>query len=74
MLLGRFGLAIPALMLAGRFGSQPHRAPTPGTLPTDTSLFASVIIGTVLIVGALTYFAVVALGPIIEQLLLNANH
>ena len=74
MLLGRFGLAIPALMLAGRFGSQPHRAPTPGTLPTDTSLFASVIMGTVLIVGALTYFAVVALGPIIEQLLLNASH
>jgi potassium-transporting ATPase potassium-binding subunit len=74
MLLSRFGLAIPALMLAGRFGSQPHRAPTPGTLPTDTSLFASVIIGIVLIVGALTYFAVVALGPIIEQLLLNASH
>jgi potassium-transporting ATPase potassium-binding subunit len=74
MLLGRFGLAIPALMLAGRFGSQPHRAPTPGTLPTDTSLFASVIIGTVLIVGALTYFAVVALGPIIEQLLVNMSH
>ncbi len=74
MLLGRFGLAIPALMLAGRFGSQPHRAPTPGTLPTDTPLFASVIIGTVLIVGALTYFAVVALGPVIEQLLVNASH
>src|SRR5260221_597433 len=74
MLLGRFGLAIPALMLAGRLCSQPHRAPTPGTLPTDTPLFASVIIGTVLIVGALTYFAVVALGPVIEQLLVNASH
>jgi K+-transporting ATPase ATPase A chain len=74
MLLGRFGLAIPALALAARFGAQPRRASTAGTLPTDTPLFAGVIIGTALIVGALTYFAAVALGPIIEQILLNASH
>jgi potassium-transporting ATPase potassium-binding subunit len=73
MLLGRFGLAIPALALAARFGAQPRRAATVGTLPTDTPIFAGVIIGTTLIVGALTYFAVVALGPIVEQLLLNAS-
>jgi K+-transporting ATPase ATPase A chain len=70
MLLGRFGLAIPALALAGRFAMQPRRVPSPGTLPNDTPLFASVIVGTVVIVGALTYFAVVALGPIIEHILL----
>jgi K+-transporting ATPase ATPase A chain len=68
MLLGRFGLAIPALALSGRFAIQPRREPTPGSLPTDSLLFASVIIGTVVIVGALTYFAVVALGPIIEHI------
>jgi K+-transporting ATPase ATPase A chain len=71
MLLGRFGLAIPALALAARFAEQPHRTPTAGTLPTDTPLFGGVIIGTVLIVGALTFFAVVALGPIIEHILLS---
>jgi len=72
MLLGRFGLAIPALALAGRFAIQPRREPSPGTLPTDSVLFASVILGTVVIVGALTYFAVVALSPIIEQIQLFA--
>jgi K+-transporting ATPase ATPase A chain len=70
MLLGRFGLAIPALVLASRFGAQPRRASTSGTLPTDTPLFAGVIVGAALIVGALTYFAVVALGPIVEHILL----
>lgn len=73
MLLGRFGLAIPALVLARRFAAQPRRPSTAGTLPTDTPLFAGVIIGTAIILVALTFFAVVALGPIIEQLLLNAS-
>ncbi len=74
MLLGRFGLAIPALALAARFGAQPQRTPTAGTLPTDTPIFAGVIIGTAAIVVALTFFAVVALGPIVEQILLSAGH
>jgi potassium-transporting ATPase potassium-binding subunit len=73
MLVGRFGLAIPALALAKRFAAQPQRASTAGTLPTDTPLFAGVIIGTAIILVALTFFAVVALGPIIEQILLNAS-
>lgn len=70
MLLGRFGLVLPALALAGRFALQPQRVDTPGTLPTDSLLLASVNVGTIIIVGALTYFAVVALGPIIEHVLL----
>src|ERR1700726_3616154 len=68
MLLGRFGLAIPALALAGLFAKQTSRPMTGGKLKTDTLLFASVIVGTALIVVALTYLPAVALGPIIEQL------
>jgi len=68
MLLGRFGLAIPALVFAGLFAQQTSRPMTPGKLRTDSPLFASVIIGTALIVVALTYLPAVALGPIIEHL------
>jgi potassium-transporting ATPase potassium-binding subunit len=68
MLLGRFGLAIVALVLAGRFALQPIRQPTHGTLPTDTLLFGGIIIGTALLVVALTYLPALALGPIVEHL------
>ncbi len=68
MLLGRFGLAIPALAFAGLFARQTSRPMTPGKLKTDSLLFASVIIGTALIVVALTYLPAMALGPIIEHL------
>jgi potassium-transporting ATPase potassium-binding subunit len=68
MLLGRFGLAIPALALADRFAQQTSRPMTRGKLRTDSLLFASVVIGTALIVVALTYLPAVALGPIIEHL------
>jgi len=68
MLLGRFGLAIPALALSDLFAQQTSRPMTPGKLRTDSLLFASVIIGTAIIVVALTYLPVMALGPIIEHL------
>jgi len=68
MLLGRFGLAIPALALSGLFAQQTSRPMTPGKLRTDSLLFASVIVGTAIIVVALTYLPVMALGPIIEHL------
>jgi len=68
MIAGRFGLAIPALALAGRFALQPSKPVTAGTLPTDTPLFAGLTVATILIVGALSYLPVLALGPIIEQL------
>jgi K+-transporting ATPase ATPase A chain len=68
MLLGRFGLAIPALVLAQRFALQPRRQPTLGTLPTDTLLFGLIIIGTAFLVVALTYLPALALGPIVEHL------
>ena len=71
MMAGRFGLAIPALALAGRLAGQVPRPATAGTLPTDTPLFGGLLIGTMLIVGGLTYFAALAMGPIAEHLLLR---
>jgi K+-transporting ATPase ATPase A chain len=68
MLAGRFGLAIPALALAGRFAQQGIKLVTAGTLPTDTPLFALLTVATILIVGALSYLPVLALGPLVEQL------
>jgi K+-transporting ATPase ATPase A chain len=68
MMAGRFGLAIPALALAGRFAGQGRRPETAGTLPTDSLLFAVILLGTALIVGALTFFPALCLGPIAEQL------
>jgi K+-transporting ATPase ATPase A chain len=73
MLAGRFALAIPALALAGRFARQGRRPMTAGTLPTDSLAFVVVLIGTALIVGALSYFPAMALGPIVEHLLLKAG-
>ncbi len=71
MMVGRFGLAIPALALAGLFAAQARKPQTEGTLPTDTPLFAVLTIGTILIVGALSYIPVLALGPIVEHLALR---
>jgi len=68
MTIGRFGMAIPALALAGRFAAQGRRPPSAGSLPTDSLLFALVLIAAALVVGALTYFPALCLGPIAEQL------
>jgi K+-transporting ATPase ATPase A chain len=71
MMAGRFGLAIVALALAGRLGEQPSKPATEGTLPTDTPLFAALAIAVILVVGALSYMPVLALGPIVEYLALR---
>jgi K+-transporting ATPase ATPase A chain len=68
MTAGRFGLAIPALALAGLFAQQTRRPVTDGTLPTDTALFVGLTIATALIVGALSYVPALVLGPIAEHL------
>ena len=70
MMAGRFALAIPALALAGLFARQGRRAPTTGTLPTDTLQFASLIIGTAIIVVGLCFLPALALGPVVEHLLM----
>jgi len=71
MMVGRFGLAIPALALAGRLALQPRRPAGLGTMPTDSLLFAGLVIGVIVIVGGLSYFPVLALGPLVEHLLLG---
>ena len=70
MVLGRFGLAIPALALAKLFALQPRRAVSAGTLSTDTFLFSTVVVGTAILVVALTYLPAIALGPIVEHILM----
>jgi len=72
MLIGRYGLAIPALAMAGSLAGKKRVAAGAGTLPTHTPLFVVMLIGVVVIVGALTYLPALALGPVVEQLTLHA--
>jgi K+-transporting ATPase ATPase A chain len=67
MLVGRFLFIIPALAIAGSLAGKKLIPVTSGTLPTNSSLFVVLLVGTVLIVGALTYFPVLSLGPIVEH-------
>jgi K+-transporting ATPase ATPase A chain len=73
MLLGRFGLAVIALGLAGLFAAQPRRAPTRGTLPTASWTFAGVLVGTIALVTALSFFPALSLGPVVEHLSMLAG-
>jgi potassium-transporting ATPase potassium-binding subunit len=68
MMLGRFGLAVPALALAGRFAAQKGRQHQGSALPVDTVLFGAVMVTTALILGALTFFPALVLGPLGEHL------
>jgi K+-transporting ATPase ATPase A chain len=67
MAAGRFGLAVLALMLAGRLAAQGRKPKTIGTLPCDTVTFGVLVLGTVVLVGALCFLPALALGPIAEQ-------
>jgi len=71
MMLGRFGLAIPVLALAGSFAEQKRRPVTVGTLPGYTFSFGVLVVGTALIVGGLSYFPALVLGPVIEHLVMK---
>jgi potassium-transporting ATPase potassium-binding subunit len=73
MLLGRFMMAIPALAIAGSVAGKKATAASAGTFPTDGVSFVLLLIGVILIVGALTFFCADALGPIVEQLLMMAG-
>ena len=68
MWLGRFAIIIPVLAIAGSIGAKKRLQVTAGTMPTHGPLFVVLLIGTVLIVGALTYIPALALGPIVEHL------
>jgi potassium-transporting ATPase potassium-binding subunit len=74
MLFARYWLAIPVLALAGALAAAKHVPPSAGTLPTHTPLFVVVLLGTVITVGALTFVPALALGPVVEHLLLFNAH
>ena len=73
MLFARYWLAIPVLALAGAFAAAKRVPPSAGTLPTHTPLFVFVLISVVITVGALTFVPALALGPVVEHLLLFAG-
>lgn len=68
MLISRYGLAVPVLAIAGSLAAKKIVPVGPGTLPTHTPLFVALLIGTVLMVGALTFVPALALGPVAEYL------
>jgi K+-transporting ATPase ATPase A chain len=74
MWLGRLIFVIPVLALAGSLVRKKVVPAGAGTFPTDSPLFAALLVGTIIIVGALTFFPALALGPILEQLQLHAGH
>jgi K+-transporting ATPase ATPase A chain len=68
MLLGRFAIIVPVLALAGALAAKETVAVSAGTFRTDKPIFGGLLIGVILIVGALTFFPAVSLGPVVEQL------
>ncbi len=73
MLIGRFLMMLPVLALAGNLAMKKSVPPSPGTFPVDTPLFTVLLVGVVLILGALTFFPALSLGPILEHLLLQSG-
>ena len=74
MWLGRFGYAVPVMAIAGGIVAKPKLAPTAGTLPTHGGLFVGLVVGVILIIGGLTFFPALALGPIVEHLAMTAGN
>jgi potassium-transporting ATPase potassium-binding subunit len=73
MLVGRFFMIVPMLAVAGNLAKKKLVPPSPGTFPVHTPLFTVLLIGVILIVGALTFFPALSLGPILEHLLMHAG-
>lgn len=73
MWFGRFGVIVPVLAMAGSLAAKKRLAATEGTLPTHGPLFVALLIGTVLLVGLLNYVPALALGPVVEHLMLWAR-
>ena len=71
MLISRFWLAVPTLALAGSLARKKGTPVGPGTLPTHTPLFAALLIGVIIMVGALTFLPALALGPVVEELIMR---
>jgi K+-transporting ATPase ATPase A chain len=74
MFFGRFLMAVPMLAIAGNLAGKKIVPASAGTFPVTTPLFTLLLIGVILIVGALTFFPALSLGPVLEHLLLRAGH
>jgi K+-transporting ATPase ATPase A chain len=73
MWIGRFGVILPVLVIAGSMVGKKVAPPSVGTFRTDTALFGGLLIAVILIVGALTFFPALSVGPIVEQFLMSAG-
>src|SRR5947209_3590114 len=73
MLVGRFLMIIPMLAIAGNLAQKKYVPPSPGTFPVTTPLFSGLLVSVIIIVGALTFFPVLSLGPVLEHLLMGAG-
>jgi K+-transporting ATPase ATPase A chain len=73
MLVGRFLMIVPMLAVAGSLAQKKLVPPSPGTFPVHTPLFTVLLVGVILIVGALTFFPALSLGPLLEHLLMHAG-
>jgi len=73
MLVGRFFMVLPMLAIAGNLARKKFVPPSLGTFPVTTPLFSLLLVGVIVIVGALTFFPALSLGPILEQLMMNAG-
>ncbi len=73
MLIGRFLMIVPMLAVAGSLAAKKKAPPSLGTFPTHGGLFVGLFIGVIVIIGGLTYFPAVALGPVVEHLAMNAG-
>jgi K+-transporting ATPase ATPase A chain len=73
MLMGRFLFVVPLIAVAGSLARKKVLAPSAGTFPTHSPLFVGLLVGVVLIIGGLTYFPAVSLGPIVEQVAMSSG-
>jgi K+-transporting ATPase ATPase A chain len=73
MLVGRFFMIVPAMAIAGALAAKKSVPASSGTFPTTGGLFVGLLVGVVLIIGGLTFFPALALGPIVEHLAMRAG-
>jgi K+-transporting ATPase ATPase A chain len=73
MLVGRFWMIVPAMAIAGSLAAKKSVPASAGTFPTDSALFVGLVVGVILIIGGLTFFPALALGPIVEHLAMTSG-
>ncbi len=73
MMIGRFLMIVPMLAVAGSLAAKRLAPPSSGTFPTHGPLFVSLLVGVILIIGGLTFFPALALGPVVEQIAMNTG-